>query len=155
MDLPFYLLLNHYVSGKRHSLLQRDGKILMRDSIYAFTSDSGGSRAAPPPRLASCFKLRPEGLEKSVPESVPPPPPPSYPRYPFSLILRDSIDSIDNYQLSFGRVPLIYKLYIYKVYLLLTDAKLLMRDSIYMLYINIVYLLRRDTKLILRDSIYN
>ena len=87
MDLPLYLLLNYYVSGKRHSLLQRDGKILMRDSIYAFTSDSGGSRAAPPP--------------------------PSYPRYPFSLILRDSIDSIDNYQLSFGRVPLIYKLYIY------------------------------------------
>ena len=108
----------------------------------------------PPPPPASCFKLRPEGLEKSVAESVPPPPP-SYPRYPFSLILRDSIDSIDNYQLSFGRVPLIYKLYIYKVYLLLTDAKLLMRDSIYMLYINIVYLLRRDTKLILRDSIYN
>ena len=56
---------------------------------------------------------------------------------------------------SFGRVPLIYKLYIYKVYLLLTDAKLLMRDAIYKLYINIVYLLRRDTELILRDSIYN
>ena len=54
---------------------------------------------------------------------------------------------------SFGRVSLIYKLYIYKVYLLLTDAKLLMRDSIYKLYINIVYLLLRDTKLILRDSI--
>ena len=81
MDLPFYLLLNYYVSGKRHSLLQRDGKILMRDSIYAFTSDSGGSRAAPPP--ASCFKLRPEGLEKSVPESVPPPPPPLTPDTPF------------------------------------------------------------------------
>ena len=26
MDLPFYLLLNYYVSGKRHSFLQRDGK---------------------------------------------------------------------------------------------------------------------------------
>ena len=56
---------------------------------------------------------------------------------------------------SFGRVPLIFKLYLHKVYLLLTDAKLLMRDSIYKLYINIVYLLLRDTKLILRDSIYN
>ena len=84
MDLPFYLLLNYYVSGKRHSLLQRDGKILMRDFIYAFTSDCGGCWAAPPPPPASCFKLRPEGLEKSVAESVPPPPPllPPIPLFP-------------------------------------------------------------------------
>ena len=40
-----------------------------------------------PPPPASCFKLRPEGLEKSVPESVPspppPPPPPLTPDTPF------------------------------------------------------------------------
>ena len=36
----------------------------------------------PPPPPASCFKLRPEGLEKSVPESVPPPPPPLTPDTP-------------------------------------------------------------------------
>ena len=51
-------------------------------------------------------------------------------------------------------IPLIYKLSIHKVYLLLRDAKLLMRDSIYKLYINTVYLLRREAKLHLRDSIY-
>ena len=51
MDLPFYLLLNYYVSGKRHILLQRDGKILMKDSIYAFTSHSGGSRGGARPLL--------------------------------------------------------------------------------------------------------
>ena len=49
-------------------------------------------------------------------------------------------------------MPLVYKLYIYKVYLLLRDAKLVMRDSIYKLYINTVYLLLRDTKLLLRDA---
>ena len=49
-------------------------------------------------------------------------------------------------------MPLVYKLYIYEVYLLLRDAKLVMRDSIYKLYINTVYLLLRDTKLLLRDA---
>ena len=39
----------------------------------------------PPPPPASCFKLRPEGLEKSVPESIPSPhpPPPLTPDTPF------------------------------------------------------------------------
>ena len=50
-------------------------------------------------------------------------------------------------------MPLIYKLYIYKVYLVLRDAKLPLRDSIYKIYINTVYLLLRDTKLLVRDSI--
>ena len=40
------------------------------------------------------------------------------------------------------------------VYLLLEDAKLLLRDSIYKLYLNTVYLLLRDVKLLLKDSIY-
>ena len=44
---------------------------------------------------------------------------------------------------SFWGIPLVYKLYIYKVYLLLRDAKLVTRDSIYKLYINTVYLLLR------------
>ena len=39
------------------------------------------------------------------------------------------------------------------MYLLLTDAKLLLRDSIYKLNINKVYLLLRDAKLLLRDYI--
>ena len=43
-------------------------------------------------------------------------------------------------------------LYINKLYLLVRDAKLLLRDSIYKLYINTVYLLLRDAKL--RDSIH-
>ena len=48
-------------------------------------------------------------------------------------------------------MPLIYKLSIYKVYLL-RDAKLLMRDSVYKIYINTVYLLLRDAILLLRGS---
>ena len=52
---------------------------------------------------------------------------------------------------SFWRMPLIYKLSIYKVYLL-RDAKLLMRDSVYKIYINTVYLLLRDAILLLRGS---
>ena len=79
MDLPFYLLLNYYVSGKRHILLQRDGKILMRDSIYAFTSYSGGSRAGPhppPPPLLFLDQTEARRAGKNVLESVPRPPPP-------------------------------------------------------------------------------
>ena len=38
-------------------------------------------------------------------------------------------------------------MYINAVYLLLRDAKLLMRDSIYKLYINTVYLLLKDSML--------
>ena len=82
MDLPFYLLLNYYVSGKRHSFLQRDGKILMRDSIYAFTSYSGGSRAGPhpPPPLLFLDQTEARRAGKNVIVSVPPPPPPPQPR---------------------------------------------------------------------------
>ena len=43
-------------------------------------------------------------------------------------------------------------LYINKLYLLVRDAKLLLRDSIYKLYINTVYLFLRDAKL--RESIH-
>ena len=76
---------------------------------------------------------------------------------------------------SFGRVPLIYKLYIYKVYLLLTDAKLLMTHEGFHLQVihkysvppsegyrthfegfhlqlNNKHLLMRDANLLLRDS---
>ena len=43
-----------------------------------------------------------------------------------------------------GRMPLIYKLYINKVYLLLKDAKLLLSDAVNKLHINKVYLFLRD-----------
>ena len=45
-------------------------------------------------------------------------------------------------------------LIINKVYLLLRDAKLVLRDSIFKLSINKVYLLLRDAKLLLRNSIF-
>ena len=45
-------------------------------------------------------------------------------------------------------------LIINKVYLLLRDAKLVLRDSIFKLSINKVYLLPRDAKLLLKNSIY-
>ena len=98
--------------------------------------DLGQFPPSPPPPLIFRPNWGPKGWKKVfLSPSLPSTPPPPYPRYPFSLILRDSIDSIDNYQLSFGRVPLIYKLYIYKVYLLLTDAKLLMTHEGFHLHV--------------------
>ena len=45
-------------------------------------------------------------------------------------------------------------LVINKVYLLLRDAKLILRDSIFKLIINKVYLLLRDAKLLLRNFFF-
>ena len=55
---------------------------------------------------------------------------------------------------SFWGIPLVYKLYIYEVYLPLRGAKLVMRDSIYKLYINTVYLLLKDANVLLWDSVW-
>ena len=55
--------------------------------------------------------------------------------------------------LASGRCQTPFEGFYNKVYLLLRDAKLLLRYSIYKLNINTVYLLLRDAKLLLRDSI--
>ena len=56
---------------------------------------------------------------------------------------------------SFNFRDSIYKLYVNKVYLLATDAKLLFRDSIDKLNINTVYLLLRDSTNLQVTQIYN
>ena len=89
----------------------------MMDSIYAFTSYSGG--------VIQVIELYLNKLYLFLRDA--------------KLLLRDSI-----YKLYINTVylflrdaklllrdPLIDKLYIYKVYLLLRDAKLIMRDAIY------------------------
>ena len=150
----------------------------MRDTINAFTSYSGGSRGGARPNPPFLLD-QPEALKgrKNIFRD-PPTPPSCYLKVwirrwvihnTVYLFLRDvKLAAIERFYLqvitlctpfwempnSFWGIPLIYKLHIYKVYLLAPDAKLLMTGSIYKLYINTVYLLLRDTKLLQGDSIY-